>query len=252
MIRILHILGAALAVCSCEFSLPQTTLMELPAYSVTDNIIEHEGYVLCYNTGTLTPDWVAYEMTAEECAGHLDRDSFNFRMDPSWSGTQAMREDYANSGWTKGHMACAGDFHWDEDAMKETFYLTNICPQDKTLNAGDWNYLEKKVRSWAKKHGSVWVVSGPIAGSGKYGRIGERGVEIPDAFFKAVMYEKNGKYHAIAFIMGNDANRYYLKDCAVSINELESITGLDFYPMLDDSVEEQVEARVNFSDWGIR
>ena len=89
-------------------------------------------------------------------------------------------------------------------------------------------------------------------GENRYGRIGDRGVVVPDAFFKALLYEKGGKYHAIAFVMGNDASRYYLQDCCLTINELENITGIDFFPSLDDAFEEEVEDSYRLSDWGLR
>ena len=226
-------------------------LMELPAIENDDIILSHMGYTISYNADARIPEWVAYELTGDETRGDADREEAMFRMDPSYRGDQAMREDYTGSGWTKGHMACAGDFHWDEDALDETFYLTNICPQDEELNKGDWNYLEKQVRYWARDNGKVWVVSGPIIGDNIYGTIGERDVVVPDAFFKAVLMEKKGKYHSIAFVMGNDDKRYYLSDCSLSVNELEEITGFDFFPNLYDSVEESVESKTDFSIWNI-
>lgn len=227
-------------------------LMELPYTTDDDIILTHKGFTVSYNAEARIPEWVAYELTSEETRGEADREESVFQMDPSYRRTQAMREDYYDSGWTRGHMACAGDFHWDEDALNETFYLTNICPQNEELNKGDWNYLEKQVRYWARDFGRVWVVTGPIIGSGKYGTIGDRDVVVPDSFFKAVLTQKNGKYRSIAFIMDNDDQRYWLDECAVTVNGLEAMTGQDFFPMLPDDVEEQVESQLKLSDWGIR
>lgn len=226
--------------------------MELPAIEDDDIIITHKGYTISYNAKARIPEWVAYELTSEETTGDADREDAIFQMDPQYSRTQAMREDYSGSGWTKGHMACAGDFHWDEEAMDETFYLTNICPQDEELNKGDWNYLEKQIRYWARDNGKVWVVSGPIIGDNKYGTIGERDVVIPDSFFKAVLIQKKGKFHSIAFVMDNDDKRYFLSDCSMSVNELEELTGLDFFPELYDDVEESIESKINHSVWNIK
>ena len=227
-------------------------LMELPATSGDDIILTHTGFIISYNAEARLPEWVAYELTADETRGDVDRDESVFRMDPTYKGTQAMREDYFDSGWTRGHMACAADFQWDEDAMNDTFYLTNICPQDEELNKGDWNYLEKQVRRWARDYGKVWVVSGPIVGTNRYGIIGDRGVTVPDSFFKAVLAENRGKYHAIAFVMDNDDKRYWLDDCAMTVDELEDITGLDFFPLLPDEVEKNVESRLTLSFWDIK
>ncbi len=229
-------------------------LMEIPALDTDGKIVRHGAYVTSYNTETLIPDWVAYELTAEETGGDKKREGMEFRMDPDLKGvTQAMREDYAGSGWTKGHLMPAADAAFSNSTMAETFYFTNICPQNETLNAGDWQYLEKRVRQWANRYGSVWVVTGPIVGENRYGTIGDRDVVVPDAFYKALLIrKKNGSYSAIAFVMDNDDERYYLKDCLMSVNDLERLTGFDFFPGLDDTVEEKVEGTVRLSDWGIR
>ena len=225
--------------------------MELPVISATDEIIRHDNYVICYNREMYIPNWVAYELTSKEIEGDEERGDRMFSMDPKYRKTQAMREDYYGSGWTKGHMAPAADFRWSASAMDETFYLTNVCPQNERLNGKDWEYLERQVRGWAGRYGKVWVVTGPIVGENKYGRIGERGVVVPDSFFKAVLIEKKGKYYSIAFVMDNDSKRYYLEDCAVSVNYLEEMTGIDFFPALDDSIEDKIEGQLRPSEWGI-
>lgn len=229
-------------------------LLEIPALTDGGRIVQHGAYVSSYNTETLIPNWVAYELTAEETEGNRSREGMEFRMDPSLKGVrQAMREDYTGSGWTKGHLMPAADASFDAAAMGETFYFTNICPQDETLNAGDWQYLEKRVRQWANRYGSVWVVTGPIVGENRYGTIGDRDVVVPDAFYKALLIrKKNGSYSAIAFVMDNDDDRYYLKDCMMTVDKLESLTGFDFFPGLDDTIEEKVESTLRLSDWGIK
>lgn len=226
-------------------------LMELPAINSGDDIISYSGYTSSYNHTTLIPDWVAYELTAEELEGNEERGDRQFSMDRNVKGKQAMREDYYNSGWTKGHMAPATDFRWSATAMDETFFFMNVCPQDEYLNGKDWEYLEGMVRHWAREFGKVWVVSGPIVGTNKYGKIGDDKVTVPDSFYKAVMVCKNGKYRSIAFVMDNDNERYWLQDCALSVNDLEEITGIDFFPALDDSIEDSVEGQLKLSDWGI-
>ena len=239
-----------------EISIPATSegLLEVPSSGAPGRMVQHKAYLSSYNTETLIPNWVCYEITAEEAEGRLSREGREFRMDPDLRGcTQAMREDYSNSGWTKGHLMPAADAAFSDATITETFYFTNICPQNETLNAGDWEYLERKVRSWAKRYGSVWVATGPIVGENRYGTIGDRDVTVPDSFFKALLVRRpDGSYSAIAFVMDNDDERYYLKDCSMSIDELERLTGFDFFPALDDRIEERVESTVKLSDWGIK
>jgi endonuclease G len=228
--------------------------LEIPSTVPGSRVVKHGAYVTSYNTETLIPDWVAYELTADEADARRDREGVEFRMDPDLRGcTQAMREDYSGSGWTKGHLMPAADAAFSNTAMSETFYFTNICPQNEVLNAGDWQYLEKRVRSWAGRYGSVWVVTGPIVGNNRYGTIGERDVVVPDSFYKALLVRrKDGSYSSIAFVMDNDEERYYLRDCSMSVNDLETLTGIDFFPALDDKIEDKVEKSVRLSDWGIR
>jgi len=227
--------------------------LEIPA-ATGGRVVKHDAYVTSYNTQTLIPDWVAYELTADEADDRRDREGIEFKMDPDLRGcTQAMREDYSNSGWTKGHMMPAADAASSSSTMAQTFYFTNICPQNEVLNAGDWQFLEKKVRSWAKRYGSIWVVTGPIVGENRYGTIGDRDVTVPDSFYKALMIRRSdGSYSAAAFVMDNDEERYFLKDCVMTVNELEELTGIDFFPGLDDKVEEKVEGTLRKSDWGIK
>ena len=237
---------------SCDMAVaPAPDLLELPAVTAQDNIVRYQGYVSSYNTTTLIPNWVAYELTADETYGDATREDKIFSMDMNFKGKQARREDYRQSGWTKGHMAPAGDFFWSDEAMAETFYFMNICPQKEELNNKDWQYLEKQVRRWAREFGKVWVVTGPIIGDNKYGTIGDNHVIIPDAFFKVVLAKDGDKYQSIGFVMQNDKGRYYLEKCAISADDLELMTGYDFYPALPDDIEEKIESNYNLAFWDI-
>lgn len=131
--------------------------MEIPRYDEGSCIIEYSGYTVLYNEENRIPVWVAYELTRDETSGTITRSGKKFRPDERVSAVQADDNDYRNSGWSRGHMAPAGDFKWDEKAMLDTFYFTNCCPQDEKLNSGSWNVLENKVRTWAREFGSVYV-----------------------------------------------------------------------------------------------
>ena len=225
------------------------TLLELPALQEEDVIIGYTGFALCYNPERLIPNWVAYELTAEEVGGEVPR-ARGFSMDPNYPGRQAMREDYSNSGWDKGHMAPSADMKWSQKAMTESFYLTNICPQDPTLNGRDWHALENRVRDWALRYGRVWVVCGPIIRDNQYGTIGERSVSVPDGFYKAVLrQDADESWHTIAFIFDNNATRQPLKDAVLTVDALEAQIGYDLFANLDDSVESEIEAVTKWEDW---
>lgn len=223
--------------------------LELPAIQPTDTILSYTGFTVNYNPDQLIPNWVAYELTAEELDGEVPR-AKGFSMDLNYKGRQAMREDYSNTGWDKGHMAPSADMKWSQSAMTESFYLTNICPQNPDLNGRDWHILENRVRDWARLYGRVWVVCGPLVQDNRYGAIGERQVTVPDGFFKAILrQESDGAFRAIAFIFENSSARQPLKDAVITVYDLESLTGYDFFPYLNDSIEEAIESKNSWEDW---
>lgn len=210
-------------------------------------IISYRGYDVMYNPEYKIPRWVKYELTASETDGPNSRKGLNFRPDPSLTAAQANDYDYRNSGWSRGHMAPAGDFQWSSEAMSETFYFTNCCPQNQSLNAGQWNTLEKKVRDWADRFGSVTVVTGPLVWENTYGTIGNNKVVVPDAFFKAILTGEQ----AIAFVMYNRPDNENMQKCAMSVDKLEEISGIDFFAELEDNLENKVESTFHLKNWGL-
>lgn len=218
--------------------------LECPAYTTDEHIVEYSGFVVSYNHQTLVPNWVAYELTADELEVRYSSKSSNFSRDPQLKGRQASREDYSHSGWDKGHMAPKADMRWSERSYWESHYFTNICPQNHQLNGGDWNRLEQAVRRWAKRYGRVWVVCGPVFDSCRYGTIGKADVQIPDAFFKAVLFPVEGGFGAVAYVMPNDGTHHSLNHYWMTVDQLEQLTGKDFFPALDDQTEAAVESAV--------
>ena len=213
------------------------SLMEIPAIRSSDVVLVYNGFVVNYNTERLIPNWVAYELTAEEVAGEIPG-ARGFSMDLDYKGRQAMREDYSNTGWDKGHMAPSADMKWSQTAMNESFYLTNICPQNHELNGKAWHSLEKYVRDWAVKFGSVWVVCGPYVYANSNGTIGARNV---------VVDGKN--YRSIAFVFENNSESQPVKSAVVSVNDVEALVGYDLFTNLSDRIEETVEAQASWDNW---
>ena len=229
----------------------------VPAYPtetprITDNresqIIVHKGYSVSYNEKTRLPNWVAYELTDKEVNGTYKRNG-RFFQDPDVNGQQADNEDYRNSGWDKGHIAPAGDMKWDEKAMLESCYFTNICPQNHNLNGGDWRSLEEKCRDYARRFGKIYIAAGPIVGKNTNGTIGYNQIVIPDAFYKVILVCKDGQYEGIGFYFENVAGHKPLPAYMKTIDEIETLTGIDFFFMLPDLLEEQVESTVDEAFW---
>ena len=165
---------------------------------------------------------------------------------PSPKGTKA---DYYNSGYDRGHLCPAGDNKWNQKAMDECFLMTNMCPQTHALNAGIWNSIEQQCRTWAKKYGRVYIVCGPIFLNKQHRKLGKNKVVVPDAFFKVIL--RTGKNpQAIGFICRNQgATGLQKKDFVNSVDEVERITGYDFFSKLPDNIEKKIEAKADINRW---
>jgi len=229
--------------------IPYYERLEIPKSKkkLNEQVIEHKGYTVSYNTTWLIPNWVAYELTDEEVVGQVSR-SGKFIPDPDITGRCSTHEDYKGSGYDRGHMAPAGDMKWDKTAMDESFYTTNICPQNHNLNGGDWKELEEQMRDWAIKNEKVYIVCGPIMKK-KYKTIGENNVAVPDSFFKVVLMYRDGSWRSLGFVFENKGGNKPLDTYARSVDEVEKITGLDFFSVLPDEIENEIEKNKSFEEF---
>ena len=164
-------------------------------------------------------------------------------------GSRATDNDYYNSRYDRGHMCPAGDNKWDKEAMAQSFLFTNICPQNHGLNKYEWNDLEMLCREWARKYGAVDIVCGPLFNTtGDQKTIGRNKVWVPEAFFKVVLCRK-GSPKAIGFVYRNEGKKQAMKDAVRTVDEIERLTRMDFFPALDDKTETRIEAQANLADW---
>ena len=223
--------------------------MEYPVSQrpVSEIVQERTGFLLSYNPTWKIPNWAAYEITCKEVSGEVKRYN-RFMPDPAFAQQSADNEDYRNSGWDRGHNAPAGDMKWDSTAMIESCYYSNIYPQNHDLNGGDWHKLERRVRDWACRYERVWVVTGSIVGANPE-FIGPHRVVVPHAFFKAVLRYHHGQYAAVGFVMPNRNGPHPLWESALSIDDLELLTGYDFFSNLPDDVENQIESEFQPQQW---
>ena len=214
-------------------------------------LLEQYSYTVSYNPDLCIPNWVAWELNEEKLVERESRNS-KFVPNPKLPEDMALTtKEYTGSGWDRGHMCPAGDnkYHWR--AMDESFYMTNICPQNHNLNRGDWKELEEACRRWAEVE-PVYIVCGPINyRTPKYGYIGKTfKIRIPDAFFKVVLAGmQSGNPRAIGFIYKNEAGNNKRDKYVNSVDEVERITSMDFFSALPDDVERYVESEYNLSDW---
>ena len=206
-------------------------------------VIRHLGYTVSYNSFYKTPNWVAWELTRQETEGDEERTN-KFLPDPELPEPRVTTSDYTRSGYDRGHMAPAADMKWSSRAMKESFYMSNICPQNRKLNRDDWGDLEESCRKWAEKYGTVHIACGPIYDTKSPKRIGKNRVAVPDRFFKVVLIYNRKNPMAMGFLFDNKAHHQNLKNYMVTVDKVEEETGLDFFPKVPDSIEERIESTV--------
>lgn len=215
--------------------------------SQPSQMVKYEGFSLSFNKKMHVPNWVVWELTGEEVAGTYPRKD-NFRGDDNVAGS-AEKWDYSYSGYDRGHMAPAGDLKWSKKAMDESFYMTNMCPQAKSLNTGAWKRLEEKCRQWATIDGSIIIVCGPVLTDPINEYIGDSRVAVPQRFFKVILSPYVDEPRGIGFIMPNSKVPGGMQAAAVSIDEVERVTGLDFFSSLPDEIENKVESQCKFHYW---
>lgn len=250
-------LAVAIMVTVSVFSETITPQVEWPAFRLEDRIVIHKGFVASYNEAGEYPYWVAYRVEADKLNDrkHKRPGSGAFRPDPAVDTKTAHPLDYKGSGFDRGHLAPAIIFAHDKDALRDSFLMSNIAPQYPALNRGTWAKLESQVRKWARRYSCVAVVTGTIApfgGTGAPDILGKYNtVKVPQMFYKALMIANGKEIQTIAFVVANSKKPLKNKMAcyAVSIDLLEDVTGMDFFPILPDEVEDAAEAKLKPGDW---
>lgn len=233
---------------SASFEFENNPDFMLPSFTDKDQIVRHQAYTLCYVDEFEQASWVAYQLTAAETQGKSEREN-DFRPDPDVQTGSATPDDYRGSGYDRGHLAPAADFKFSSKVMSESFFMSNMSPQAPDFNRNIWENLESKVRSWAKKEEVLYIVTGPVF-TGDMTYIGRRNkVAVPPKYYKIILDLKQPETKAIAFMMKNEGSEEPLQSFAVTIDAVEKETGLDFFPLLPDEMEEKLESSLNVKDW---
>jgi len=228
----------------------ETKNLEIPAKlkDRSERILRRSNYTVSYNRNWNIPNWVAWELNKSETKGNFERNE-EFTIDPDLpKAYQVEPYDYSGSGYDRGHLCPAGDNRFNAKAMDESFYMSNICPQDHELNKGKWNDLEIACRRWANRHGQVFIVCGPMIDKRKGKTIGkDHEIIVPEKFFKVILITSTKPARAIGYIFENNASERPYK--TYSIDQIEKITGIDFFPGLPDNIEDVVESRYDSKEW---
>jgi len=215
--------------------------------STTHQLVTHENYILSYNEKYEQAEWVFYEAKVSASRGGDFKRPY-FVKDPKVKTGSADWKNYRKSGYDKGHLCPAGDMKFSKQAFEDTFYTSNISPQKKDFNAGVWNRLEQKVRYWADKYDGIYVVTGGILSDGLK-TIGNEQVAVPNCFYKVLLDVDNGHYRMIGFLVPHGNSQKPLYEFVVPVDEIEKKTGIDFFPILPDSVEDKLEKSGDYKAW---
>lgn len=215
--------------------------------STTGQVVHHDGYSLSYSEAHEQSEWVAYELKASQLSNTNYKRPY-FEIDTAVKTGAASWRNYKNSGYDRGHLCPAADRKYSKAAHDETFLTSNISPQAHKFNAGIWNTLEQKVRYWAKKYDGVFVVTGGVLG-GEMKTIGKEHVAVPNQFYKVLIDMNSGQPKMIGFLVPHVASNRPLYDFVVPVDTIEALTGIDFFPQLEDALEQRLEAATNYKAW---
>ena len=245
--------------------------MELPTVKAQDSVvfINHEfeldgkkvhNYSVYYDARYKVAHWVAYPLYESVLSGVARSDAWAY--DPKVPERDQARIYKALSGYSRGHQLPSADRLVNDEANAQTFYATNITPQNEDMNSGVWETLEKDLRVVARNCDTVYVVTGCVVRTAdeqtvKYTKdnLGAD-IAVPKAYFKVCLRYKassstNGGYSAIGFWMENKNLTGSVGSYVKSVDEIETLTGFDFFHNLDDAIEKAVEKNKNTDGWNL-
>ncbi len=251
------------------------------ASNSTDNLFTHtfyysstaRNYTVCYDKSKMTTLWVAYPLGSEHTqASGVRTDNWQY-VDSSLlsqscqANTKAGSFYSASSGGTnnydRGHIIPSASRNKSEAMNDQTFLPVNIAPQNKSFNQGMWSNLEGALQSLARNGDYLYVVTGtmcPKANDGNgtvslektYDKSGKE-IPVPKYFYKVVLKVDSASNPAGAKAIGfwytntTHSGNYYDSSYVKSVNEIEELTGLNFFVNLPDTIEESAESNTSWS-----
>ncbi len=214
-----------------------------------DTIVKRTGYALGYIERYEQAAWVIYVISKEQVlTKNAERSNYSFRRDPAIPTGSASSSDYTRSGFDRGHLAPAADMAYSEQTMRDSFYMSNISPQHPDLNRGIWKDLEAWARHTAIKERAVVIVTGPIFPREDADCIGRNKVTVPTHFYK-IIYDLTPPQKMIGFVLPNKKSEEPIRTFAVSVDEIERLTGLDFFSKVPQPQQKELEKSCSPAEW---
>lgn len=222
-------------------------------------------YRLEWSNSKIANRWTCYQLHAGNKLSNVKRQDA-FAEDPDIPAAYRSRlSDYSGSGFSRGHLCPSADRLCSREQNSQTFYLSNMQPQYQAHNGGLWARLESQVRDWADYCDTLYVVKAAtisdvtlngVTSSGLLSVKCKNRLPVAKYFYMALLaYNKStNTYHALGLWTlhqnANDDNTHYA-DYAITIDELERRTGIDFFCNLPDDIEAQVESTLNLTYWNL-
>lgn len=207
-------------------------------------LVVHTFYSLSYSEPNEQSEWVFYKLTRELVNGDTERTN-DFREDPKVKTGSATLADYKGSGYDRGHLCPAGSMDLNYTSMSETFFLSNMSPQTAGFNRGVWKRLETQVREWVNEYGDIYVITGPVF-KNNIKKIGDNQVTVPGSYYK-IVFRDNDKM--LGLLLNHESSSKDLENFAVPVDDIEALTGIDFFEKMDDSIEDKFESEINLFNW---
>jgi endonuclease G len=227
--------------------LPEAYRYYAPRTENPQYVLDYHGFVLEFDSMSRSAKWVCYALCRNNLGDGVER-SGNFRMERRLGALSPKDMDYRNSGYDRGHLAPAADMSYSEEAMYDSFFLTNASPQLPGFNRGIWKRLEEKVREIAMEKDSIWVITGPVLQNTLPKLVGSD-LRIPEVYFKVIYKPSSTDPQGIGFLLRNESSSADLTEFIVSIDSVESLTSIDFFPWLAPMMEAKVENKYSLPYW---
>lgn len=222
----------------------------LPSTSVHGRIIRHTAFTLSYNERSRQADWVIYLLTSARAIGQISAAS-EYRPDPELETGAVQPGDYQGSGYERGQLVPSGDMRWSRTALAESYYMSVVSPMKTAFRKGLWAELETQTRNWAIEYGDIYVVSGPVL-KGDLPAAGGSGIPAPRYFYRVLLVARDQGMKGIGFILPANGSKKPLLSYSTSIDSVESVTGINFFPNLPDQAENALEASFDPVKWSVK
>jgi len=220
-------------------------------YLPTNNgeLVRHQNYILSYIEKHEGAEWTCYELTPSELVDSAKRKIGSFIEDKMVSTGSALHTDYTKSGYDRGHLSPAADFKFSVEAMNESFYMSNVLPQVPELNRITWKYLEDDVRTYVEKHNvNLYIITGGIVFD-DHKEIGIKNkIAVPTYFYKMIFDDTDNNIMTIIIPNDSISNQDYF-EYVTSVNRIESLMNLDFFPQLEDISQDSLENKIVNFNW---